>query len=181
MKISIRHGGKIECDIVDDRGAACAVSFVSYSVQSMTRRQAIEAGWGRIKLNMLADWKDLELGSDGRRLLDACPMHKEIVKREHAVWLLEADKRKAAAKIEARQERTRMRATLAQDKRDKRESDKLAKIAAKEAAKAARNLFAVAVRERKRLAKQQEAATRAALQDPVTLHFIAQRGGVPLG
>ncbi len=67
MRSSIRDGAIVRCDI-----GVCSHVFVNYSMVVFARVQAERAGWGRIKLNMLEAWQDLELGSDGRKKLDAC-------------------------------------------------------------------------------------------------------------
>ena len=79
MRRAIRHGAVIVCDI--DK---CANTFVTYSMGSLARKQAAFLGWSRVKLNMLADWKELELGSDGRKKLDACQRCTADVTRAHA-------------------------------------------------------------------------------------------------
>lgn len=67
MKQPIRHGAVIKCEV-----PGCLASFTTYSVSSLARQQAADAGWVRVK-GTTVRIPDVYLG---RGKVDICPEHK---------------------------------------------------------------------------------------------------------
>jgi len=158
----ISSGVRVECDVGDDSSSCDA--FTSYSFVTVGRKQAAAIGWGRPRLDQIRDWKDLELGSDGRRLLDACPLHHKRITADLPALIAERARDKAARSAQAKAEQRAIRDRERADKREmaklKREMTKLARDAA-------------------RLEKRQAKATRAALRDPRALRSPLQLRSMP--
>ncbi len=97
MRTTVRHGAIVRCDIGEGK-QQCDARFVTYSQVKMARPQAARDGWGRLKLNMLADWQELGRGSNGAVKLDACPACTALVMRDHAARQAQKLKDRAAKK-----------------------------------------------------------------------------------
>lgn len=146
MKTSTKSSGKISCDIpmriVGTMGqmGACPTTFISYSVPSKLRIQALDVGWGRVKLNMLEGWQNLEMGSDGRRKLDACPGHNATITAADLVRKSKTAEEKAKERAEAKVAKLAEKAELKVKKKQERDVARLKakqdKADAKAAAKA---------------------------------------------
>lgn len=72
MKGKIRHGGVVKGD-----ADKCDATFVTYSVASKARPQAISAGWVRVKATAAtkSDSKPIA-GGFGSKQVDLCPTCK---------------------------------------------------------------------------------------------------------
>lgn len=95
MKIKIRHGGMLKCGF-----PGCKAHFVSYSMISLLRTQAVAAGWGRVK-----PWQLTGTMEDGSKpLVDVCPDHNMVAKANLARRddIVAADRAKKKAEREAK-------------------------------------------------------------------------------
>lgn len=70
MKKTIRHGAVVHCDI-----PGCDETFTTYSVSSLARKQAADAGFVRLKMGGLPGWEEFGLGSKRSKVLDVCKAH----------------------------------------------------------------------------------------------------------
>ncbi len=67
---TIRHGGVVACDM-----PKCSSTFTTYSVVSLARAQAADAGWARIKGKSVKD-DEGHILRDGAKKVDLCPSCK---------------------------------------------------------------------------------------------------------
>ncbi len=70
-RTTIPHGGVVKCEM-----PGCAERFTTYSVASMARQQALNAGWARISGKAVRD-KDGHILST--KLVDLCPKCKPAI------------------------------------------------------------------------------------------------------
>ncbi len=152
MRSTIRHGGKITCET-----AGCGASFTSYSLVSLIRGQAIHAGWGRVSLNMLEGWRNLQLGSNGTRKLDMCPQHGDAIKASFAVRSKDEKRLKEEARAAAKAARVKEKADARKARMAKR-SERIEAKHAKREAREARKVARVAAKVAKDAAKAAKAA-----------------------
>lgn len=66
----IPYGGVLKCDM-----PGCGETFTTYSVVTLARKQAVDAGWARVKGRTIQDGEGHSLES-GARKIDLCPTHK---------------------------------------------------------------------------------------------------------
>lgn len=133
MRTTLRNGATLTCDLNKCRHPG----FVTYSVVTMARPQAIDAGWGRIQLNRLASWQTLEMGSDGRRKLDVCPPHKVAIEEAYAARQKLTAEEKVKERADRKAAKLAEKAKAKQDKKDGRAAAKLKKKQDKADARAA--------------------------------------------
>ncbi len=127
MKSSIRHGGKVCCDMVfvdrdENWKNECRETFVSYSVSSIVRIQAANAGWSRVKAKFVK-WPGLPPMGPGKRA-DLCPDHGKLVMTDE-----EYKKSKDEAKAKKKAERDELKKVIAKDKREAKAAKKRAEVA----------------------------------------------------
>lgn len=71
---AIPYGGVVACD-----ADGCKETFTTYSLASLSRKQAAAVGWLRIKATLAKDARGNPVaGGFGNKLVDLCPNHKPV-------------------------------------------------------------------------------------------------------
>lgn len=120
-RIAIKNGGVIRCDASNNivEKLRCAGQFTSFSMVSLIRSQAKQAGWDRVPGWQVPD------GHNGAGLHDVCPTHAVLAAER------KARKEEVLAEQRAKKKADRDAAKNAErDAREKARADRLAKVAA---------------------------------------------------
>jgi sRNA-binding protein len=122
MKSSIKHGAILRCDMVfvdaeDNFKNECRESFVTYSVSSIVREQAVNADWARPKAGRVK-WPGNPPCANAKKV-DLCPAHAALI-------MSDAEVKQARTEAKAKRKAERELA-----KAERKAAKKAAKLAAK--------------------------------------------------